>query len=164
MAKKVALLVIDIQKEFFKNTETKKSLENALEYINYTIGKFREANQPVVFVSDEEADQGVGSEGYELYEELDYNPEDIHISKKYCNSFWQTELEAKLREMGTEMVVICGFAAEYCVYGTYNGAMERGFEAVILQHGIASPNEKHKDMIENICKATSYAVLEYFLK
>lgn len=164
MAKKAALLVVDMQKEFFGYKEAQSSLQEALEYINYMIEKFREAGQPVIFIADEEAGGGKESEGYELSDELDYTEEDIFISKTHCNSFWNTELDSKLKELGVELVVVCGFAAEYCVYGTYNGAMERGYRPVLLQHGIASTNKEHLKMIEDICNTASYAVLEYILK
>jgi nicotinamidase-related amidase len=95
---------------------------------------------------------------------LDLEDSDIRVSKFYSNSFWNTELEEHLHKLDIELVVICGFAAEYCVYATYNGAMERGFEPTILQHGIASSNQSYVGFIQNICSTTSITTLEYFLK
>ena len=163
LTKKAALLVVDMQNEFFNNSETQKSLNSALEYINYTIGNFRKAGQPVIFVADEEAGEGIGSEGYQLYKDLNFESGDTLISKKFCNSFWETELESKLKALDVSLVVVCGFAAEYCIYNTYHGAIERGFETVLLQHGIASADNDHLKMIEDICDTSSYSVLEYFL-
>jgi nicotinamidase-related amidase len=161
---KVALLVIDMQKEFFNDKESRESLYLTLDYVNYSIDKFREANQPIVFILDEDAGGGIGSEGYKLFEYLKYEEQDIYISKRYGNAFWKTGLEDKLKELEVDFVVICGFSAEYCIYSTYNGALERGFEVSLLQHGIASIKNEYINFIEDICRTTSIKTIEYFLK
>lgn len=157
---KIALLVVDVQKEFFKDEKCKESLLPALEYINYSISIFRKAEKPIIFIQDMEASE----EGFELYDGLDVQKDDIRISKAFCNSFWKTELEETLCKLEVEFVVISGFAAEYCVYATYNGAMERGYGTTLLQHGIAGPNQKHVGFIQDICKTTSIKTIEYFLE
>lgn len=163
LKKNLALVVIDMQTEFFKKDESRISMKQSLEYINYVIDMFRKANRPIIFVADEEAGEGIGSEGYQLYHELNFTSDDVQISKCFCNSFWDTKLDYILKEQGVELVVICGFAAEYCVYATYNGAIERGYNALILQHGIASTNTKYISMIETISNTISYPALEYML-
>lgn len=157
---KIALLVVDMQKEFFKDEKCKEGLMAALEYINYSIDVFRKSENPIIFIQDKETSEA----GYDLYEELDIQKKDIRVSKTFCNSFWETDLEEQLHKLEIEFVVICGFAAEYCVYATYNGAMERGFEYTLLQNGVASPSQKHADFIQSICRTTSIQALEYFLK
>ena len=157
---KTALLVVDMQKEFFQEAKSRDGLMEALAYVNYAIGVFREAECPVIFIQDKDA----SGEGFELYEELYVQEDDIRISKTHCNSFWNTPLEEELHKLGVEMVVVCGYAAEYCVYGTYNGAMERGFEPAILQHGIASAEPKYAAFIQDVSRTVSIMTLKYFLK
>lgn len=41
-------------------------------------------------------------------------------------------------EQGIDLLILSGYAAEHCVLFTYNGALERGFKAVLLQNGILS--------------------------
>lgn len=161
---KTALLVVDMQKEFFEIEESKKSLSEILGVINFSIDVFREANQPVIFIQDEDAGEGPNSEGFSLYRDLDSSENDIFVSKMYSNSFWQTDLENILKELNVGMVVICGFAAEYCVQATYQGAMERGFEAALLQHGVASIDPKYITFVQEIYRTTSIKVVEYLLK
>jgi len=161
--KNFALLVIDMQTEFFEKEETQTSMKQSLEYINYVIDIFRKASRPIIFVADEEAGEGIGSEGYQLYHDLNFDSNDALISKLFSNSFWNTKLDDILKEQGVELVVICGFAAEHCVYATYNGAMERGYKALVLQHGIASTNREYINMIETISNTISYPALEYML-
>jgi len=62
---KPALLVIDVQKKFFKfSPTTAQSLNDAIEYINEAIKLFREKDLPVVCVQhmDEEGKLVPGEE------------------------------------------------------------------------------------------------------
>ncbi len=156
---KAALLVVDMQKEFFGEEGSKPSLMAAVEYINYSMDIFRKAGCPVIVVQDSEA-QG---EGFQVYEGLTVQPGDARIVKDYGNAFWKTELEELLHKQGIEFVAICGYAAEYCIHATYNGARERDFEPTLIQHAIAGPNPQHVGFIQNICRTTSIMVLDYFL-
>jgi nicotinamidase/pyrazinamidase len=47
-----------------------------------------------------------------------------------------TELEALLRERGTERVVVCGLATDYCVKATALDAARLGFETAVLVDAI----------------------------
>jgi nicotinamidase-related amidase len=161
---KTALLVVDMQNDFFENEESKKSLQDIVGVVNFSIDVFREANQPIIFIQDEDAGDGLDSDGYQLYEELNSKQTDLFISKKYSNSFWQTNLEEVLKELNVGMVVICGFAAEYCVQATYQGALERGFEPALLQHGVASIDQRYIGFVHEIYRTTSIKVVEYLLK
>ena len=93
---KIALLVVDMQKQFFSIPKCLPFLDDALEYVNETITLFRKVKMPIIFIQDEEAGDGPGSEGYELYDKLLTEDADMRISKRYSNAFWETDLEAQL--------------------------------------------------------------------
>jgi nicotinamidase-related amidase len=158
---KTALLVVDMQKGFTE--ESSGSFSEIIGFVNYSINTFHKANQPIVFIQDEDAGEGPGSEGFELYEDLLEVEDAIFVSKKYSNSFWQTDLEEILQELNVEMVFICGFAAEACVQATYLGAQERGFDASLIQHGIASSDRRYIGFIQEIYKTTAIKVVDNFL-
>ncbi|MCM3038732.1 cysteine hydrolase [Paenibacillus motobuensis] len=85
------------------------------------------------------------------------------LTKENTNAFWKTELEQLLRDQGIEFLIIAGNAAEHCVLFTYNGALERGFNTVILQNGILST---HNDVITSTYRdrnIISYPVINYLL-
>jgi len=74
---KPALLVIDIQKEFFKeDPDTERSLNNSVEYVNYVIPFFREKNLPVVFIQHKDEENGLipGYEGFDLPDAFNPSP------------------------------------------------------------------------------------------
>ena len=60
----IALLVIDMQKAFFYG-DSKKSMEKASEYIEYAVNLFREYNRKVIWIQDEDKEDGNvnGTEG-----------------------------------------------------------------------------------------------------
>lgn len=159
---KIALLVIDMQKGCKEDTPCKNEFDTAVLYINEAARIFRERNLPVIMVQDMEVGGGPGSEAFEVVEAIDKSDTDIMVHKKHCNSFWETNLDEILKEKGIEFVVISGFAAEYCVLFTYNGAAERGYEAALLQNGVAGFDLEEIKKIQLLRPVISLGALEYF--
>jgi nicotinamidase-related amidase len=159
---KPALLVIDVQKEFFKiSPTTAHSLNDAIEYINAAITLFREKNLPVICIQhmDEEEKLVPGEEGFELPEELDILLSDLHIHKTYGNSFTRTSLEEELGKLGVDTVIITGFCAEYCVLSTYRGAQDLDLTPIILRGSLASGIPENIRFVESISDIVSYGAL-----
>jgi len=160
---KLALLVIDVQKEFFEiSAATAQSLKDAIEYINAAIALFREKDLPVICIqhTDEEEKLVPGEEGFDLPEELDILPSDLHIRKTYGNSFNKTSLEGELRELGVDTVLVTGFCAEYCVLSTVRGAEDLDLTPIILRGSLASVIPENIKFVESISNIISYGVLK----
>lgn len=156
----IALLIIDVQKAFIGERKGQKEYNNTFEYINETAALFRNAGKPVIIVRDIE---GGNDESFQNVEELIVQDSDIEILKSFGNSFWKTNLEDILNEKNVDFIVLCGNAAEYCVLATYNGAIERGFGAAMLQHGIFACNPSGLMDIYNNRSLISYEVISYML-
>jgi nicotinamidase-related amidase len=164
---KPALLVIDVQKKFFTfSPTTGRSLTDAMEYINAAIGLFREKELPVVCVQhvDEEEYLVPGEEGFDLPEELEILPSDLHIHKTYGNSFNKTTLADDLRELGVDSVIITGFCAEYCVLSTYRGAQDLDLTPMILRGSLASDTLENIRFVERISDIISFGALKKVLE
>jgi nicotinamidase-related amidase len=163
---KPALLVIDVQKEFFKgDPTTTQSLDNAIEYINEAIALFRERHLPIICVQhvDQESKLVPGEDGFELPDKLNILPSDLHIHKTYGNSFSRTCLEDKLRELGVDTVIITGFCAEYCVLSTYRGAEDLDLAPIVLRGSLASGIPENIKFVESISDMISYGALKKVL-
>jgi nicotinamidase-related amidase len=163
---KPALLVIDIQNEFFKfNQACSDSLKSAIEYINAAIDLFRQKNLPIVVIQHKDAEQDLvpGKPGFDVPESLKLKPQDIRIIKTYSNSFIKTGLAEKLRELQVDTVIVTGFCAEYCVLSTYRGAQDFDFTPIILRGSLASENAEHIRFVEEISEITSFGVLKMLL-
>ena len=164
---KPALLVVDIQKQFFEfGPTTTQSLNDAIEYINAAIALFREKDLPVICVQhmDEEERLVPGEEGFGLPEELDILPSDVHVQKTYGNAFNQTSLRDELRELGVDTVIITGFCAENCVLSTYRGAEDLDLTPVILRGSLASGKVENIKFVESISNIISYGALKKMLE
>jgi nicotinamidase-related amidase len=163
---KPALLVVDVQKEFFNISPTAaQSLKDAIEYINAALALFRKKDLPVICVQhvDEEERLVPGEEGFELPAELAVLPSDLHIHKTYGNSFNKTSLAEELRNLGVDTVIITGFCAEDCVLSTYRGAEDLDLTPIILRGSLASGNLKNIRFVESISDLISYGVLAKLL-
>ncbi len=154
---KAALLIIDMQKDFFKIEACRPSLNAALEYANGMAEFFRKNARPVFLIQDTEA-------GGDLFEGLKTAESDTRLSKDFSNAFWKTTLEEELKKSDSDFLVICGFSAVSCVLATYNGAIERGFTAALLQNGVASNKDTYIQTAMETCDVISYTALEYLFK
>jgi nicotinamidase-related amidase len=159
---KAALLVVDVQKAFFKDPATARLLDSAIEYINAAIDLFRKKDLPVICVQHlEEADNLVpGQEGFDLPESLKILPADVHIHKTYGNSFNKTPLLAELQRHGIDTVIVTGYCAEYCVLSTCRGARDLDLTPIIMRGAIASGVEENIRFVQNVEDIISYWALE----
>ena len=163
---KPALLVIDVQKAFFKyDPVMTQSLERAIEYINAAIALFREKQLPVICVQhmDQEDNLVPGEDGFDLPEQLKILDTDLHIHKTYGNSFNKTPLAGELHKLGVDTVIITGFCAEYCVLSTYRGAEDLDLKPIILRDSLASGNPENIKFVESIHEIISLGALKKVL-
>lgn len=154
-------MIIDMQKAFYQGP-TVAQMDDAAAYINATIPVFREKGLPVIWVYDEDKEDGVvpGTEGYEFIDALQPQDGDVKIKKNYGNSFNKTEADQVLKDAGVDTIVMTGFCAEYCVLSTYRGAKDLDYFPMLLKNGIASVSKENKEFVENISETVTYGVLQ----
>ena len=160
---KPALLIIDIQNEFFHlNQACSDSLKSAIECINAAVDLFRKKNLPIVVIQHKSEGQGLvpGKSGFDVPESVKVGSQDLRVVKTYGNSFTKTELAEKLRELGVDTVIVTGFCAEFCVLSTYRGAQDFDFTSIILKGSLASDNAEHIRFVEEISETISYGALK----
>jgi nicotinamidase-related amidase len=163
---KPALLVIDVQKEFFDISQTcSDSLKSAVECINATIALFRKKSLPIFVIQHRSDNEGLvpGKSGFDVPESLKVEPQDTRIVKTYGNSFAKTGLAEKLREQGVDTVIVTGFCAEFCVLSTYRGAQDLDFVPIIVKGSVASDNAEHIRFVEDISETISLGALKTLL-
>jgi nicotinamidase-related amidase len=164
---KPALLVIDVQKAFFKdNPIASESLRKATEYINSAIDLFRKKNLPVICVQHMNPEDNLvpGQEGFDVPECLNILPADLHIHKTYGNSFNKTPLAEKLNGLGVDTVILTGFAAEGCVTSTYRGAKDLDLTPIIMRGSLVSGRPETIPFVEGTQEIISYFALEKVLE
>ncbi|MCP1135188.1 cysteine hydrolase [Paenibacillus polysaccharolyticus] len=160
---KTGLLIVDMQESIVRQKMDQKAIDHACEYINHVANVLRSNDHVVVHIQDVEGMEGAEPEQYQVISEIDVDGEDITITKESSNAFWQTNLEQTLKDLGVELIIVSGFAAEECVLFTYNGAMERGFRPVMLQNGVLST---YSDAVASAYRdrnVISYPVVDYLI-
>lgn len=134
---KQALLVIDVQNEYFTGrlpvTYPKDSLDNILKAMDHSA----RAGIPVVVIqhtapSKDSTTFRRNSDEWKLHPEIEKRKCDILIEKNLPGSFTGTELEKWLREKGVERVAICGYMAQMCCDTTARQAFHLGFQVDLL--------------------------------
>lgn len=134
---KRALLVIDVQNEYFTGKLPVSYPQGSLEQITRAIGAAQEVEVPVVLIqhSAPQPDSATfrrGSTEWELHPAVAELPHETVIEKNLPSSFTGTELEAWLRERGIETVVIAGYMTQMCCDTTARQALHLGFGVEFL--------------------------------
>ena len=155
-----ALLVIDMQHDFVAPGAPYEcvSARDMIEPLNELIGACREAGMPIVFTAQmhpaDGSDLGTvrhlhpltaagealreGTQGVELYPELDVRPGDHVLRKRRYSAFFSTELDVLLRSLGIEVLIIGGVATNVCCDSTIRDAFFRNYKPIVLSDGNAT--------------------------
>jgi len=159
----IAMLIIDVQKQYVSEPGFSEVFPVAQEYINEVSKYFRNAGLPVVHVQHVESDEVVNTEGFQISEKIVQKEGDLYVRKTYGNSFWKTDLEETLKKLDVDYVLCTGLAAQHCVLATYNGAIERGFKASMLQHGIVGRSFEEVKNVQYDRHTIDYQSVRYII-
>lgn len=155
---RTALIVIDLQKGIAAlppQDMARPAIANAVKLIE----TFRANSRPVVLVNvlsgapgrtDKKPAGGERPADWaELLPELGQAPDDIHVTKKTWGAFTNTDLDARLRNLGVTGVVICGISTSRGVESTARFAHELGYNVALPVDAMADSNpEAHRRSLE----------------
>lgn len=168
---KPALLVIDVQNEYFSphGQWILPDGRKALEWIQQLLSAFRAAHLPVMHITHEEPDPNSSvfrtqSLGVEMISEITPLPGEARIVKHVPGAFTRTELETLLHDAGCDTVVVCGFMTHLCCDTTTRQANERGFNVLFASDATATRDlELHgKVFASQAIQETTLAVMTEF--
>lgn len=133
---KRALLVIDVQNEYFTGKLPVTYPEGSLGKIVRAMSAAAERGIPVVVVQHSASAESPvfrpGSEGWELHPEIQGRPRDYLVVKALPGSFTGTDLEGWLRGRGVDTVVVAGYMTQMCCDTTARQAFHLGFGVEFL--------------------------------
>jgi ureidoacrylate peracid hydrolase len=75
----------------------------------------------------------------DIVPELKPQVEDVVIYKHRFSGFYQTELDAKLKQLGVKYLIITGCTTSVCVESTVRDAMFRDYSCVLLTDCMSEP-------------------------
>jgi nicotinamidase-related amidase len=143
-----ALIVIDIQNDYFKNGAYElKGPEEASLNARKIIDNFRANGQPIAYIQHFAQDSNIpffkpGTSGAEIHENVKPVDGEKVIQKYYPNSFRETDLLEYLKENNVTDVVITGMMTHMCVDATTRAAKDFGFECTVIGDACASRDQE----------------------
>ena len=136
-----ALVIIDVQEGLFNNEESPiYRADYLLQNINKLIEKARKAKIPVVFIRHNSDGLPFESSAWQVHQRLNASGEDIYIEKKYCDSFFETDLQEVLDSKNIKQIVACGLQTEYCVDTFCRSAFSREFKTTLVEDAHSTYN------------------------
>ena len=167
---KTALLVIDIQKDYFPGG--KFPLINPLEAAQkaYMILQcFRESGNPHVHIQHISLEPDAtffisGDRGTDIHDSVAHFEGEPIVYKHEPNAFLNTNLLELLKSWEIERVVITGMMTHMCVDATARAASDLGFQVIVAEDACATRDLKYGDTTipaEQVHKAFLAALKSY---
>lgn len=132
-----ALIIIDLQVGVQSSNTPLYNLDNVIKGVNERIQVFRELNYPIIFIQHNDQELILNTKEWNLFSELGARDTDIYINKTHANSFYNTDLNAKLLELKINSLEICGAQTEYCVDTTIRMAHGLGY-SLYMKKGLTT--------------------------
>lgn len=155
-----ALLLIDLQADYFADDELARCRDDVVAACNSLATAAHRAGVPVLEVvtihdhdkstwtlSMVEDDQGMvlrGTPGAERVEGLEPGAS-TRLEKTRDSAFLHTDLEARLRRQGVRRLVLCGVSTESCVAATARDAFALDLAVVLVSDATASVSREEHD-------------------
>lgn len=141
---RTALLLIDIQNDYFPGgmNELAGALEASVN-ARKLLHAFRMDMLPVIHIQHISTRPGAtffipGTTGSEIHNNVIPAPGEITIMKHYPNSFRETVLLDKLKELEIEQLVVCGMMTHMCVDSTVRAAYDYGYRCILASDACAT--------------------------
>lgn len=133
-----ALIVIDVQREYFDGAFPIRHPAGHLEAILETMDAADKARIPTVVVRHHQPDPESpifrkGSDMWQLHDEVGTRPHDILIDKQLPGSFTNTALDEFLKDAKVDTVCIAGYMTQMCCDTTARQAFHRGYKVEFLK-------------------------------
>lgn len=163
--KNPALILIDVQNDFFTGPLKTKRAHNIIPPLQKLLVAARKNKIPVIYAIDAHYPQDVevtqkwgnhalkGTEGAKIIPELkpDQN-KDYIVEKRTYSSFYETGLDPLLRSLykgdGVKTVILGGLHTNICIRHTSADAFFRGYKIIVAEDSVEAFTKK--DHIEGI--------------
>lgn len=144
-----ALLVIDVQREYFEGAFPIRHPVGHLEAILDMMDAANKAKIPTVVIRHHQPDPESpvfrkGSDLWQLHDEVESRPREVLIDKQLPGSFTNTPLDQFLRENRVDTVSIVGYMTQVCCDTTARQAFHRGYNVEFLRDATGTLDVQNK--------------------
>ena len=136
-----AIILIDIQNTYRQGLMELTNVEPAIIEAQKLLKISRELKIPVIHIQH---DAGIGSP-YDVKSDIGAIAIEVTpiagekvIVKNYPNSFVHTELDAELKTLGINNIILAGFMTHMCINSTAQGAFNLGYATTIIANATAT--------------------------
>ena len=156
---KQAILVIDMLNEFVTGELGFELRTNVIPNLQRLLRGAREVGIPIVYACDahEPADPEIaiwgehamaGTPGAEVIAELAPQDGDHRVPSRTYSAFHDTDLDALLRNLGVDGVILTGIHTHICVQHSAADAFFRGYQIDVVEDGVDafSPEENRQGL------------------
>lgn len=151
-----AVIVIDMLDDFVTGALANPRAQRIIPRIDALLAGARERGWPVVYANDahlpgdfEERVWGphalAGSPGARVIGELAPQEGDIQLPKRFYSSFYETGLDAYLRQHDVDTVILVGQHTNICVRHTAADALYRGYRIIVPPDGVEAFSQEDQD-------------------
>ena len=136
-----ALVMVDCQNTYREGVMQLTHVEPAILEAQKLLNKARTLGIPIIHIQH---DAGPGTP-YDIRAEIGAIAEEVAPKngeavavKQYPNAFWHTPLEAQLKSLNIEHIVLAGFMTHMCINSTARGAFNLGFKPTVVASACAT--------------------------
>ncbi len=137
-ASETALVIIDVQVYLIDYDPPPARTDALLATLADLLSRARAAKVPVIFVQHMQGPTRAinpGHPGFEVHPAIAPLPGETLIHKRASDSFYGSDLESRLANLGVSTLVIGGIQTEQCVDTTCRSALSHGFDVVLVGDG-----------------------------
>jgi nicotinamidase-related amidase len=128
-----AVLIVDVQTWIFHRQDPVYQEDRLIANINTLEAYAQHQMMPVVYIQHESSGHlKKHSPGWQLHAGLHPHTGDLFLGKRQGNAFVETPLHDLLQERHITRVLICGLLTQQCIVKTVLGAVELGYETVLV--------------------------------
>lgn len=154
-----ALIIIDMQEDFFKSGPLASKRQPLVHAINKLSAQYRANKAAVIWIRQEfKADLSDAflamrknnikitiqdTDGCKILSELERDSRDYHFIKKRYSAFYNTGLAAFLSELGIGNILLAGINSHACIRTAAIDAYQRDLEVTIASDCVASYDLHH---------------------
>ena len=133
-----ALLVIDVQREYFEGALPISHPNGHLDQILAVMDHAEAAKVPTAVIRHHQADPEspifrLNSDMWQLHDEVAQRPRDVLIDKQLPGSFTNTGLADWVKSIGANTLSIAGYMTHMCCDTTARQAFHRGYKVEFLR-------------------------------
>ncbi len=136
-----ALVMVDCQNTYRQGIMQLTHVEPALLEAQKLLNKARALGMPIIHIQH---DAGPGTP-YDIRTNIGAIADEVApqngeavVVKQYPNAFWHTPLEAQLKSLNIEHIVLAGFMTHMCINSTARGAFNLGFKPTVVASACAT--------------------------